>query len=121
MDRKKIVFVDDDISMLYAYQRMLRSLNYQCEFETEPLKILRRSDLADVSVLLVDYRMPVFSGPQLLAALRHNYPAMKRVLLSDDIVAAKHSLGSAVQIDAVLAKPCSKMALVGCLERLLTD
>lgn len=121
MNSKKILFVDDDLSMLNAYQRMLRLKPYQCEFESRPQVVLERTDLADISVLLVDHQMPGLSGATLLAALQDKYPTMKRVLLSGDILSAKSTLDSTVCLDAVLAKPCSKIALVNCLEQLLTD
>jgi DNA-binding NtrC family response regulator len=117
----KLVFVDDDLAVLSAYQRMLRPSGYHCEFLSEPATLLQTADLTDVRLLLVDQRMPKLSGTQLLTALHGRFPLMKRVLISGDIVGAKAELAEAVTLHAVLAKPCSKVALLQCIDRLLAE
>lgn len=117
----KLLFVDDDLAVLSAYQRMLRQSSYQCLFEADPKVVLNETDLSDVQVLFVDQRMPGLSGAQLLTALQGRFPAMKRVLLSGDVMTAKHELADSVSLSAVLAKPCSKMALLNCIRQLLGE
>ena len=116
-----MLFVDDDLAVLSAYQRMLRQSGYQCLFEADPDAVLSTTDLSDISVMFVDQRMPGLSGAQLLAALHGRFPTMKRVLLSGDVVTAKSELADVINLSAVLAKPCSKMALLSCIRQLLNE
>jgi FixJ family two-component response regulator len=117
----KLVFVDDDILVLSAYQRMLKTAGFHCDFEQLPETVLYKTDLSDVSVLLVDQRMPGINGTELLSALNGKFPNMKRVLLTADIVAAKRAMVAGVNVDAVLAKPCSKLALINCIKQLVDN
>ena len=117
----KLLFVDDDLAVLSAYQRMLRQSGYQCLFESDPRAVLSNTDLSDIRVMFVDQRMPGLSGAQLLDALHGRFPLMKRVLLSGDVITAKTELAEAVSLSAVLAKPCSKMALLNCIRQLLGE
>lgn len=119
MSSKRVVFVDDDMAVLNAYQRMLRHSDYQCDFFNEPNSFLQQCNFSDVSILLVDQQMPGLNGTEILSALNGQHPAMKRVLVSGNTVTAKSALRTGVRIDALLAKPCSKMALVNCINQLL--
>jgi FixJ family two-component response regulator len=119
--RDKLVFVDDDILVLSAYRRMLRFTDYECSFEQKPERILHNMDLSNVSVLIVDQRMPGITGTELLSALNGKFPKMKRVLLSGDITVSKSALGETVNADVVLNKPCSKLALINCIKQLIDN
>lgn len=119
MDKQKLLFVDDDLAVLSAYQRMLRPCGYRCEFEADPRQVLQQIDLSDVGVLFVDHRMPELTGVELLHSLHGRFPMMKRVLISGNVEMAKSVMDQSINLDAVLAKPCSKMALLSCINKLL--
>lgn len=121
MHKQKLLFVDDDLAVLSAYQRMLRPCDYHCEFEASPRLVLQQMDLSEVGVLFVDHRMPELSGVELLKTLQGHFPLMKRVLISGNVTLAKSVMDESIHLDAVLAKPCSKMALLSCIKQLLQE
>ncbi|MCF6508241.1 response regulator [Blastococcus sp. MG754426] len=85
-----LLAVDDDVPVLAAVERDLRS-RYQPHYAVmtassgpQALDLLRRLRLRDdaVALLLVDQRMPEMAGTELLAASRRLYPDARRVLLT---------------------------------------
>jgi thioredoxin reductase (NADPH) len=90
MTRPVILSVDDDREVLAAVERDLRK-QYRARYRVvtaasgqealDTARELKRRG-APIALFLVDQRMPMMSGTQLLAELRKLYPDTKRVLLT---------------------------------------
>ncbi|HEY0924949.1 response regulator [Rheinheimera pacifica] len=113
-----ILFIDDDAFILSAYQRMLRGSVYQAFYLQQPAQLWQQAYLTSLTIVLADQQMPGITGTELLLQLQHNHPAIKRVLISGDLTLAITQLAPELTLDAALAKPCSKVALLDCLQRL---
>ncbi|SEH74855.1 Response regulator receiver domain-containing protein [Rheinheimera pacifica] len=113
-----ILFIDDDAFILSAYQRMLRGSVYQACYLQQPAQLWQQVYLTSLTIVLADQQMPGITGTELLLQLQHNHPAIKRVLISGDLTLAIEQLAPELTLDAALAKPCSKVALLDCLQRL---
>ena len=120
MAKPVILAVDDDIEVLGAVARDLRS-KYADQFRIlrassgdEALDALRELRLADepVALLLVDHRMPEMTGVEFLEKALNHYPKARRVLLTAyaDTDAAIHAIND-VHIDYYLMKPWDPPAL----------
>ncbi len=81
---KKVLFVDDDPSLINGLKRMLRPLRKEWEMHfalsgQEALDLLAESRF---DVIVSDMRMPGINGAELLARVRELYPHMIRIILS---------------------------------------
>ena len=82
MSAHTVLFVDDEVNILRAVQRLMR--NEPCEVATasrgaEALEIL---DSRSVQVVVTDQRMPEMSGVDLLSAIRDRQPDIVRMMLT---------------------------------------
>ena len=80
----KILFVDDDPNLLRGLRRGLRPLNKEWEMffvgsGAEALEFLLDTQ---VNIVVSDYRMPEMNGFELFSRIRHDYPAIVRVILT---------------------------------------
>ncbi|MGA2348973.1 MAG: response regulator [Terracidiphilus sp.] len=110
---EKILFVDDEPSVLDGYRRMLRR-----EFEVDTAVggqegLAKIHDFGPYSVVISDMRMPGMNGAQFLAQVRKNTPDTIRMLLTGytDINAAIDAVNEG-KIFRFLTKPCAKESLV---------
>ncbi|MHC4165254.1 MAG: response regulator, partial [Planctomycetota bacterium] len=77
-----VLFVDDEINILKALQRLLRNedMNVLCASRgQEALEILEETP---AQVVVTDQRMPEMCGVDLLAAVRERCPDMVRMMLT---------------------------------------
>jgi HD-like signal output (HDOD) protein len=104
---KRILFVDDEPSVLQGLQRMLRGQRQEWEMEFAPNgeAALRLLEQHPVDVVVSDMRMPGMDGAKLLSEVTRRYPQTVRIILSGqtDKEAILRSVGPAHQF---LAKPC---------------
>ena len=110
--KDKILFVDDDESLLASYNRRLRK---QYKIETaiggrEALELIEQN--GPYSVIVSDYRMPIMDGIEFLARVREIAPDTVRIMLtgSADMQAAIQAVNEG-NIFRFLTKPCSANVL----------
>jgi putative nucleotidyltransferase with HDIG domain len=82
MHAHTVLFVDDEVNILRALQRLLRN---------EPMRVLTASRASEalellanepVQVVITDQRMPETSGVELLALVRERHPDVVRMMLT---------------------------------------
>ncbi|MBN2208899.1 MAG: HDOD domain-containing protein [Candidatus Coatesbacteria bacterium] len=115
---KRIIFVDDEPSVLQGLQRMLYGM--RGEWDTsfagsgqEALDLLERERF---DVIVSDMRMPGMDGAQLLVEVRERYPWIVRIVLSgySDQETLLRSVAAAHQY---LSKPCDVTKLKATISR----
>lgn len=82
MEKRTVLFVDDESNILKSLNRLLRSEPYQSLFAQggeEALDILGRES---VNVIITDLGMPEMDGFTLLKQVQENYPDVIRLVLS---------------------------------------
>jgi len=82
-DAYTILFVDDEINVLKAMQRIFRQENYQLIMAgsgKEALDMLKARQ--PVHVVISDHRMPGMSGAELLKMVKEKYPNTIRIMLT---------------------------------------
>jgi DNA-binding NtrC family response regulator len=85
MEKRTVLFVDDEENVLASLKRGLLDEPYNTLFANggrEALEILARSP---VHVIVTDIRMPQMSGLELLRTTRERYPHIIRMTLSGDV------------------------------------
>ena len=112
----KILFVDDEPSVMDGYLRMLHG-----EFAMETAVggeegLTAISTYGPYAVVISDMRMPKMSGAQFLAEVRRNAPETVRMMLTGfaDIETAMDAVNEG-NIFRFLTKPCGKPALAGAI------
>lgn len=112
----KILFVDDDPTILEGYQRLLhREFSVATANGAEQaLAVIRCS--GPFAVVISDMRMPGMNGAQFLSKVREKYPETVRMLLTgySDLNAAIQAVNEG-SIFRYLSKPCEKQELVNAI------
>ncbi len=116
--KKKILFVDDDNTILDGLRRALRSMRkewdmYFVNSGKEALKVL---ETATFDIVVSDMRMPGMDGAELLNEVRMHHPNTIRIILSGqaDDKAIMRSAGSMHQF---LSKPCEIYTIKAVIDR----
>jgi len=109
----KVLFVDDELSALEGFQRMLHK-NF--DIDVAPggdAGLLAIKTSGPYSVVVSDMRMPGMNGAEFLAAVRIHSPDTTRILLTGyaDVDSAMAAVNQG-HIFRFLKKPCEKDSLV---------
>ena len=82
MEKRTVLFVDDEEKILNSLKRGLLDEPYNTLFATsgkEAIEILQREE---VHIIVTDMRMPEMSGLELLRIVKKDYPSIVRMVLS---------------------------------------
>lgn len=114
----RVLFVDDEASLLSGLRRMLYSMRGHWEMHfanggAEALGVLRSQS---IDVLVTDMRMPEMDGAQLLAQVRAEFPEVVRIILSGYSELASMLRGLPVA-HRFLSKPTSREDLIASIDR----
>ena len=82
MERRTILFVDDEEKILRSLQRGLMDEPYDLLFANSGKEALQILSEHEVHVIVTDMRMPEMSGLELLRAVKEKYPKIVRLVLS---------------------------------------
>lgn len=85
---KRILLVDDEPSIRVVLGAVLEDAGYVVDTAEDGLHALRQIDTAVPDLVITDLRMPNMNGFELLEALRARLPAMPRVAISGEFLAA---------------------------------
>jgi len=82
MQDHTVLFVDDEVNILKALQRLLRNEPMTVLTASRPHEALELLDRADAQVVVSDQRMPEMSGVDLLSSVRDRQPDVVRMMLT---------------------------------------
>ena len=118
MNKRHVLFVDDEQRILQGLQRTLRGMRkeWDMSFATNAREALDLMAEDPFDAIVADMRMPGMDGAQLLDEVKDRYPKSVRIILSGhaDREMIMRSLGATHQY---LAKPCDADVLKATLER----
>jgi YesN/AraC family two-component response regulator len=117
----KILFVDDEVSVLEGYKRLLR-LDFSVDTAVGGYAGMAAMKAnGPFAVVVSDMRMPDMNGVEFLAQVRQKSPQSVRMLLTghSDFEAAIEAVNRG-NIYKFLTKPCNKPTLMAALESGLT-
>ena len=118
MDRKRLLFVDDEPMVLKGLERSLRSMRKEWEMVFVPggheaLDAMRREPF---DVVISDMRMPEMDGAQLLEVVKRDHPQVVRIILSGQLD-REMTLKSVRLAHQHLSKPCDAALLKDALAK----
>jgi HD-like signal output (HDOD) protein len=118
VDKKRILFVDDEPSILDGLRRLLHKQRHKWEMEFAPGGEEALALLAEraFDVIVTDMRMPTMDGATLLGEVQKRQPAVVRIVLSGhaELEATMRAVPVAHQF---LTKPCEREKLENVIER----
>ena len=117
MTNRKILFVDDEVNILKALQRLLFLENFEVDVTESPEKALQLIRQNDYAVVVSDHRMPSMEGTALLEHTKIISPDSIRILLTGyaDLHAATTAINE-VGVYKFLSKPWNDTELVEVLK-----
>jgi putative nucleotidyltransferase with HDIG domain len=77
-----VLFVDDEVNILKALQRLLRNEPMKVLTASRPQEAMELLESTPAQVVVSDQRMPDMSGVDLLAGIREGHPNMVRMMLT---------------------------------------
>ncbi len=89
--RSTIIIIDDDVQVLRSLCFLLETEGYQVLTFSSAMDLLDHSELPESSCLVVDYRMPVMNGIDLMKRMREKYPDVPALIITgypDDTIEA---------------------------------
>ena len=117
MQKKRILFVDDEPNVLSGLRRMLRCQRnvWEMEFANGGQAALASMQKSRFEVVVTDMRMPGIDGAELLGRVSSEYPDTVRLVLSGQSEHERifRAVGPAHQF---LSKPCDPEVLIETIE-----
>ena len=80
--RFTILIVDDEREVCLSLAEVLQSKGYQTLHEDNPLKVLALLGRESIDLILMDVRMPVLGGIDLLKIIRKTHPLLPVIMIS---------------------------------------
>ena len=104
---ERILFVDDEITLVEIGQGMLEKLGYQVDVRTSPREALEafRANPDKYDLLITDMTMPVMTGDQLAQAVRDIRPAIRIIIATGFSKALTPEKIDRMGISGVIMKP----------------
>jgi FixJ family two-component response regulator len=109
---RTVLIVDDDAAVRSALKFALEVEGYNVRLYPGPEALLADADLPRCGCLVVDYRMPVMDGLELIETLRKRHVAMPAILITGRANNELRRLAARSGALQVLEKPLSDGALV---------
>lgn len=117
--KKKVLFVDDEASLLELYPLAFTEDRTRWEINVAPggAEALAMMDKVSMDVLVSDMRMPGMDGARLLQEVKERHPKTSRLIISGyaDSRQVAECLGATHQF---IAKPCNLATLRGTIDRI---
>jgi response regulator RpfG family c-di-GMP phosphodiesterase len=82
MPQHTVLFVDDEVNILKALQRLMRHENMQVLCASRASEALETLARTPAQVVVTDQRMPEMTGVDLLSAVREQHPDIVRMMLT---------------------------------------
>lgn len=77
-----IIIIDDDPQVLRSLCFLLETEGYRVLTFGSAMELLEQPELPDNACLVVDYRMPVMNGIELLREIRDKYPDVPALIIT---------------------------------------
>ena len=121
MTKQRIMFVDDDTSILAGLRGVMRRERERWDMVFAPGgdAALAELETNPFDVIVSDMRMPGIDGAELLERVKARSPSTIRIMLSGS-VDANAIARATYSVDELLGKPCDARTLRETIERLLS-
>lgn len=118
-EKPVVLFIDDELFLLNAYQRMFRKSKWLCLYSQTIAEAHQLMAQYPVQLILCDYYLMDGNATEFFQGLDERFHGVKRVLLSGSSDTLKAPLFNPALVDVILHKPCTKDKLTTVIERCL--
>lgn len=101
----KVVVVDDDLAVLESLRFLLETEGFDVAAFDDGLELLLQPILPIKGCFVIDYKMPVMNGLELLARLRERRSWLPAILITGDLDGAIEQRAARAGVSRVLRKP----------------
>lgn len=105
MEKKRILVIDDDESVLESTARILKLEGYNVDTAKTGKEAIEKSNLNSYNLALIDFRLPDMEGTKLLTAMRETTPRMTKVILTGYPSAESRAEAAERHADGYIVKP----------------
>jgi two-component system response regulator (stage 0 sporulation protein F) len=120
MAARKILIIDDDSSVRECYGKLFRRAGYEPRLESCGVSVVRNLEHhRDVSLVVLDYRMPGINGLDLLRRLRMMNFTTAAVMVTAFATAEMLEEARQLGVRRVLSKPVNVSQLIEAVEQSL--
>lgn len=121
MEKKSILIVDDDISILKSMKELLRLEGYAVDTAESGQEAIMKSEANLYNLALLDIKLGDVEGTELLEKLHKSKPRMMKIMITgypslDNAVAALNK-----GADAYIMKPANAKEFLSTVERKLRE
>jgi DNA-binding NtrC family response regulator len=121
VEKKRILVVDDDETILKSFKELLESRGYLVDTAETGLEALEKSEDQHYDLALLDIKLPDIEGTELLVEMHEGTPRMMKVMITGHA-----SLENAVEslnlgADAYLIKPVKPEELLRIVDEKLME
>lgn len=112
MEKKRVLVVDDDRTVIESLKGILESEGYSVDTAEKGRQALARFDSAPYDLVLLDAKLPDVEGTKLLGPLRDRFPEMVRIIVTSHPTPSNAVDSMNVRADAYLIKPVDPRRLL---------
>jgi DNA-binding NtrC family response regulator len=112
MEKKRILVVDDDRTVIESLKGILESEGYSVDTAERGRQALARFDSAPYDLVLLDAKLPDVEGTKLLGPLRDRFPEMVRIITTSHPTLSKAVDSGNIRADAYIIKPVDPSRLL---------
>ncbi|MGD9974149.1 MAG: PAS domain S-box protein [Desulfatirhabdiaceae bacterium] len=118
---ERILLIDDEPSIIKMVQKMLQSMGYHIECETDPIKALERfcAHPDHFDLVITDFTMPNIRGDQLAKKIHEISPEKPVILSTGHSEFVQQDSAEKLGISAYLMKPYKRETLLNTIRKVL--
>ena len=105
MEKKRILVIEDDESVLQRIARILELEGYNVDAAKTGKEAIEKSNLKSYNLALIDFRLPDMEGTKLLTDMRETTPRMTKVILTGYPSAENMTDAAEGHADGYIIKP----------------
>ena len=120
-NKKSVLLVDDDETILNAFREYLGLKGYTVETAKTGHEAIQKSKHCFFNLAILDIKLPDMNGTEVLVAIDNAKPGMKKIMLTGypDLVEGNVAISN--HADAYLMKPVELTRLVQLIEQKLAE
>jgi DNA-binding response OmpR family regulator len=119
--KKKVLVVDDDVSILNVFKRILSSKGYAVDTAATAGEALKKAESNRYDVMLLDICLPDMEGTDLLQKLPQNSSEMVKIIVTGHSDEEHGIKASDLGADDYLVKPVKPEELLSTIKERLED
>lgn len=121
LQKKNILVVDDDISVLLSLKAILEAEGYSVDTAETGQEAIEKSNKKDYNMALLDIKLPDIEGTEIAAVMRKTKPRMKKIMITGYATVETAIESLRLGVDDYVMKPVDPRILLKVIEEKLKE